>query len=90
MKALSSMSSRPRAEAPSWLGLAGVVALVAVFLSMLEPNFLVEFNLYTVTYNVSLAVIIAFSQMVVAATGGMNLSIGGIGGLSAIIAAGLM
>jgi ribose transport system permease protein len=77
-------------ERPSWLGLAGVVALVAVFLSLLEPNFLVEFNLYTVTYNVSLALIIAFAQMVVVATGGMNLSIGGIGGLSAIIAAGLM
>jgi ribose transport system permease protein len=77
-------------QRPSWLGLAGAVAVVAVFLSVLEPNFLVEFNLYTITYNVSLAVIIAFAQMVVVATGGMNLSIGGIGGLSAIIAAGLM
>jgi ribose transport system permease protein len=84
---LSSLSRRQR---PSWLGLAGVVILVAIFLSVLEPNFLVEFNLYTVTYNVSLAVLIAFAQMVVVATGGMNLSIGGIGGLSAIIAAGLM
>jgi ribose transport system permease protein len=77
-------------QRPSWLGLLGVVALVIVLLSLLQPNFLVEFNLYTVTYNVSLAVIIAFAQMVVVATGGMNLSIGGIGGLSAIIAAGLM
>jgi ribose transport system permease protein len=90
MKAPLSLSSRPRAETPSWLGLAGVVALVAIVLSVLQPNFLVEFNLYTITYNVSLAVIIAFAQMVVVATGGMNLSIGGIGGLSAIIAAGLM
>ena len=63
---------------------------MVVFLSLLQPNFLVEFNLYTLVYNVSLAVIIAFAQMVVVATGGMNLSIGGIGGLSAIIAAGLM
>jgi ribose transport system permease protein len=82
--------SLSRRQRPSWLGLAGVVVLVAIFLSLLEPNFLVEFNLYTVTYNVSLAVLIAFAQMVVVATGGMNLSIGGIGGLSAIIAAGLM
>jgi ribose transport system permease protein len=59
-------------------------------LSVAQPNFLTEFNLYTLVYNISLAVIIAFSQMVVVATGGMNLSIGGIGGLSAIIAAGLM
>jgi ribose transport system permease protein len=77
-------------QRPSWLGLLGVVGLVLVLLSLLQPNFLVEFNLYTVTYNVSLAIIIAFAQMVVVATGGMNLSIGGIGGLSAIIAAGLM
>jgi ribose transport system permease protein len=83
-------SSLKRLERPSWLGLAGVVVLVAVFLSLLQPNFLVEFNLYTVTYNVSLAVLVAFAQMVVVATGGMNLSIGGIGGLAAIIAAGLM
>jgi ribose transport system permease protein len=77
-------------QRPSWLGLLGVVILVCAFLSLLQPNFLVEFNLYTLVYNVSLAVIIAFAQMVVVATGGMNLSIGGIGGLSAIIAAGLM
>ena len=77
-------------QRPSWLGLLGVVGLVVVFLAILQPNFLVEFNLYTVTYNVSLAVIIAFAQMLVVATGGINLSIGGIGGLSAIIAAGLM
>jgi ribose transport system permease protein len=77
-------------QRPSWLGLLGVVILVTAFLGLLQPNFLVEFNLYTLVYNVSLAVIIAFAQMVVVATGGMNLSIGGIGGLSAIIAAGLM
>jgi ribose transport system permease protein len=77
-------------QRPSWLGLLGVVALVTVFLTALQPNFLTEFNLYTLIYNISLAVLIAFAQMVVVATGGMNLSIGGIGGLSAIIAAGLM
>jgi ribose transport system permease protein len=77
-------------QRPSWLGLLGVVALVTVFLTALQPNFLTEFNLYTIIYNISLAVLIAFAQMVVVATGGMNLSIGGIGGLSAIIAAGLM
>ncbi len=56
-------------QRPSWLGLLGVVGLVVVLLALLQPNFLVEFNLYTVTYNVSLAVIIAFAQMVVVATG---------------------
>ena len=77
-------------QRPSWLGLLGVVLMVTAFLSLLQPNFLVEFNLYTLVYNVALAGLIAFAQRVVGATGGMNLSIGGIGGLSAIIAAGLM
>ena len=78
----------PRRPWERLLGLAGWSSQWRC--SLLEPNFLVEFNLYTLTYNVSLAVLIAFAQMVVVATGGMNLSIGGIGGLSAIIAAGLM
>ena len=41
-------------------------------------------------YNIALAALVAFGQMVVVATGGMNISLGAIGGLSAVIMAAML
>jgi ribose transport system permease protein len=73
-----------------WLLLLFVVLVAAVGLSLMTPAFTKEFNLYTLLYNITGAALVAFAQMVVVATGGMNLAVGAMGGLVAVIAAGLM
>jgi len=68
-----------------------VVILVGLTaLSIVSGQFLQTFNLYVLVYNIALAALVAFGQMVVVATGGMNISLGAIGGLSAVISAMLM
>ena len=67
-----------------------VILLGLTALSFVSSQFLQTFNLYVLVYNIALATLVAFGQMVVVATGGMNISLGAIGGLSAVISAMLM
>jgi len=67
-----------------------VILLGLTALSFVSGQFLQTFNLYVLVYNIALAALVAFGQMVVVATGGMNISLGAIGGLSAVISAMLM
>ena len=67
-----------------------VVVLAGVGLAVLRPEFTKEFNLYVLLFDISGSMLVAFSQMVVIATGGMSLAVGATGGLSAVLAAGLM
>jgi ribose transport system permease protein len=67
-----------------------VILLGLTALSIVSNQFLQTFNLYVLVYNIALATLVAFGQMVVVATGGMNISLGAIGGLSAVISAMLM
>jgi ribose transport system permease protein len=67
-----------------------VVTLAAIGLGGMRPEFTKEFNLYVLLFDISGAMLVAFSQMVVIATGGMSLAVGATGGLSAVLAAGLM
>ena len=61
------------------LGLAVIIALFWVFFSSQAPGFLSSFNLFTVGASLAVDIVIGFSQMVVLATGGMNLAVGAIG-----------
>jgi ribose transport system permease protein len=81
------MRSLLRAE---WLGLFIVVALITLGLSAFTEQFRTSFNIYVLIFNIALAVVVAYGQMVVVATGGMNIALGATGGLSAVIMAGLM
>jgi ribose transport system permease protein len=67
-----------------------VVLLGLTALSVVSSQFLQTFNIYVLVYNIALAALVAFGQMTVVATGGMNISLGAIGGLSAVVAAMLM
>ncbi len=67
-----------------------VVTAAALGLAAMRPEFLKEFNLYVLLFDISGSMLVAFSQMIVIATGGMSLAVGATGGLAAIIAAGLM
>jgi ribose transport system permease protein len=67
-----------------------VVALAGIGLGVLRPEFTKEFNLYVLLFDIAGSMLVAFSQMIVIATGGMSLAVGATGGLSAILAAGFM
>lgn len=66
-----------------------VVALSAL-LGLAAPNFLTVDNFQVIAYGVANLAVVAFAQMVVLAAGGMDLSVGAIGGLTAVVVGGLM
>ncbi len=82
-----SLRSLLRAE---WTGLLVVVVVITLALSLFTEQFRSPFNIYVLIFNIALAVLVAYGQMVVVATGGMNIALGAIGGLSAVVMAGLM
>jgi ribose transport system permease protein len=67
-----------------------VVLIGLTTLSIFTSQFLVVFNIYVLLYNIALAAIVAYGQMVVVATGGVNLALGATGALSAVIMGMLM
>lgn len=75
---------------PSWLtdaalrgstqlGLFVILVLLWIIFSFASSGFLSKFNLNSLMRLVAVDVVVGFSQMVVLATGGMNLSVGAIG-----------
>jgi ribose transport system permease protein len=72
----------------SGAGLAVIV--LAALLSLSAPKFLSPDNFQVIAYSVANLAVVAFAQMVVLAAGGMDLSVGAIGGLTAVIVGGLM
>ena len=73
--------------ASAQVGLLAIVARFWVVFSSLAPGFLSPFNLFTVGRSLAVDIVIGFSQMVVLATGGMNLAVGAIG-VCAVMATG--
>ena len=68
-----------------WSGLAVAILLGALALSVIAPNFLTEFNLYVMLRSLSVGLLVAFAQMVTLGVGQMNIAVGALGGLIAII-----
>ena len=66
------------------IGLIIVTIMLFILLTIRSDGFLTYFNLANIIKNVSLWLIIALAQALVMVVGGMNLSIGSIGALSAI------
>ncbi len=62
-----------------------VVILFALF-SLSNPSFLTPFNLFNISRTAALFVFIALGQAIVIVAGGMNLSLGAIGGLTVVVA----
>ncbi|MDD5017305.1 MAG: hypothetical protein PHO15_04295, partial [Eubacteriales bacterium] len=74
-------------------GLAGIVLFLIVMcisLGIATKNFASLYNLEVILMSAMITTIVGLSQMVIIATGGMNLSVGAIGGLSAIMCGGAM
>jgi ribose transport system permease protein len=68
-----------------WSGLAVAILLGAIALSFIAPNFLTEFNIYVMLRSLSVGLLVAFAQMVTLGVGQMNIAVGALGGLTAII-----
>jgi ribose transport system permease protein len=63
----------------SALSLVVIIAAFWAFFSWRQPGFLSSFNLLTLGRALAIDIVIGFAQMVVLATGGMNLAVGAIG-----------
>ena len=68
-----------RASISTQIGLCLVLTFLWISLSAAEPGFLSKFNLNSLGRSASVDVVVGFAQMVVLASGGMNLSVGAIG-----------
>ena len=72
------------------LGLLLIDLVGMLGLSVITPAFLSTYNLFVTGRDLSILLLVALAQMIVLSLGQMNLSIGSIGGLVAIIESGLM
>jgi len=83
--------TRLRSLAPGVaLGLLLIDVVGMLVLSVVRPQFLSTYNLFVTGRDLSILLLVALAQMVVLSLGQMNLSIGSIGSLVAIIESGLM
>ena len=72
------------------LGILIFLFLLCTALSLGTPNFFSEYNARVIMMSAMITAVVGLSQMVIIATGGMNLSVGYIGGLTAIFCASAM
>jgi len=73
-----------------WSGILVAVIAGGFALSFANPQFMTEFNWFVMLRSICVSLLVAFSQMVMLGVGQMNLSVGALGGLVAIIVGGLM
>ena len=73
-----------------WAWLAGIVILMSAGLTILEPNFLTQFNFYVLLRGIAVTLIVAYAQLMVLVVGQLNLSVGATGGMVAICTGGMM
>ncbi len=74
----------------AWSGLAVAIAIGAVVLTILAPNFLTEFNIYVMLRSFCVALLVGFAQMATLGVGQMNIAVGALGGLVAISLGGML
>lgn len=59
--------------------------ILSSILALLKPSFATMFNMNVIAKAFSITAIVGLAQMVIIASGGMNLSVGAIGGLAAVL-----
>lgn len=72
------------------ISILGIIVLFCIILSVLRDEFLTAQNLFVIAQAFSITTLVGLSQMVVLGSGGMNLSVGAIGGLVGIVTGGFM
>jgi len=73
-----------------WFTLLVLIVAGAVVLSVANPRFHTEYNLYVLLRNFAVAVVVGLAQMVTLAVGELNLSVGALGGLVAVVLGGML
>jgi len=84
------MNMLSRAFRVQWSGLLAVCVIATIGLTLASPSFSSEYNAFVLLRSLCVSLLVAYSQMVMLGVGQMNLSIGALGGLVAIIVGGLM
>jgi ribose transport system permease protein len=74
----------------AWMPILGITVLSIIILSIIAPAFLTRTNLFVMLRILSVTSIVAMAQMIVIGLGQMNLAVGAIGGLVAILFGGMM
>lgn len=65
-------------------GITVAAVILFIIFSVASPSFLTAYNIFNVSRNISLYVFIAIAQALAIVGGGMNLSVGAIGGLGVV------
>ena len=73
-----------------WSGILVAIIAGAVALAVASPAFLSEFNLFVLLRSFCVALLVAYAQMVTLGVGQLNLAVGALGGLVAILVGGMM
>jgi ribose transport system permease protein len=73
-----------------WSGLLVAIVAGCVVLAVFTPNFLTEFNIYVMLRSFCVGLLVGFAQMVTLGVGQLNISVGALGGLVAIVFGGMM
>jgi len=68
-----------------WAGLAAIFIAGSVAASLVSTRFLTEYNIYVMLRSACVSLLVAFAQMIVLAVGQMNLAVGALGGLVAVL-----
>jgi ribose transport system permease protein len=80
--------SRPRKPVNSWLQVAGILpilVLICILFSVLTPNFPTAGNVVNILRQASINIVLATGMTFVILTGGIDLSVGSILGVSAVV-----
>ena len=89
-KANGKTQAKGRFKITNSLGIFIVIVVLSIFLTTQSSNFFSQFNFITIARICSVTILVGFAQMIVIAGGGLNVSIGAIGGLSAVIVGALI
>ncbi len=71
-------------------GVLVIVLFISLAMSFMKPEFSTVANFNVIVRSVSVMAIVGLTQMVILGMGGMNLSVGAIGGLAGVIVGGFM
>lgn len=72
------------------IGVLAIILFISVVMSLLRPEFATAVNFNVIARSFSVMAIVGLAQMIIIGMGGMNLSLGAIGGLAGVTAGGLM
>ncbi|MEM5770600.1 MAG: ABC transporter permease [Bacillota bacterium] len=90
------MSNGIGAKINKWFRNSNIISVILFFalfmivMGIFRPKFITGDNISVITKIFSITAVVGLSQMVIIGTGGMNLAVGSIGGVSAIISAAAM